>query len=32
MEFFPHIDVMMVESTIDLPDQDTQWIPEVNTF
>ena len=32
MEFFPHIDVMMVESTIDPPDQDTQGIPEVNTF
>ena len=38
MEFFPHIDVMMTidvmmaKSTIDLPDQDTQGIPEVNTF
>ena len=32
MEFFPHIDVMMAKSTIDLPDQDTQGIPEVNTF
>ena len=38
MEFFPHIDVMMTidvmmaKSTIHLPDQDTQGIPEVNTF
>ena len=32
MEFFPHIDVMMAESTIDPPDQDTQGLPEVNTF
>ena len=32
MEFFPRIDVMMAESTIDLPDRDTQGIPEVKTF
>ena len=32
MEFFPHIDVMMAESTIDLIDQDTQVLLEVNTF
>ena len=27
IEFFPHIDVMMVESTINSPDQDTQGPP-----
>ena len=32
MEFFPHIDVMMSKSTIDPPNQDTQGLPEVNTF
>ena len=32
MEFFPRIDVMMAESTIDLPDRETQGIPEVKTF
>ena len=32
IEFFPHIDIMMVESTINSPDQDTQGLPGVNTF
>ena len=32
MEFFPHIDVMMAESTINSPVQDTQEPPNVNTF
>ena len=32
IEFFPHIDVMMAESTINFPDQDTQEPPGVNTF
>ena len=32
MEFFPHIDVVMVESTLDPFGQDTQGLPEVNTF
>ena len=32
MEFFPHIDVMMAESTIDPPNQDTQGLPKKNTF
>ena len=34
MKFFPHIDVMMVESTINPPppDQDTQELPKMNTF
>ena len=32
IEFFPHIDIMMAESTINSPDQDTQGPPEVNTF
>ena len=32
MEFFLHIDVMMAESTIDPPDQDTQRLPKVITF
>ena len=32
MEFFPHIDVMMAESTIGPPDQDIQGLPKVNTF
>ena len=32
MEFFPHIDVMMAECTIDLPDQDTQGLPKMNIF
>ena len=32
MEFFLYIDVMMAESTINFPDQDTQGPPEVNTF
>ena len=31
-EFFPHIDVMMVESTIISLDQDTQGPLGVNTF
>ena len=31
MEFFPHIDVMMAESTINFPDWDTQGSPEVST-
>ena len=32
IEFFPHIDVMMAESTINSPDQDTQGPPRVNTL
>ena len=32
MEFLPHIDVMMVESTINSLDRDTQGPPRVNTF
>ena len=32
IEFFPHIDVMMVESTINSFDQDTQGPLGVNTF
>ena len=32
MKFFPHIDVMMAESTIDPPDQEIQGLLEVNTF
>ena len=32
MKFFPHIDVMIAESTINPPDQDTQGHPEVNIF
>ena len=32
MKFFPHIDVMITESTINPPDQDTQGLPEVNIF
>ena len=32
IEFFLHIDVMMVESTINSPDQDTQGPLRVNTF
>ena len=32
IEFFPHIDVMMVESTINSLNQDTQGPPGVNTF
>ena len=32
MEFLPHIDVMMAESTIGPPDQDIQGLPKVNTF
>ena len=32
IEFFPHIDVMMAESTINSPDQDTQGPPGLNTF
>jgi len=32
MKFFPHIDVMMAESTLDPSDQDTQGLPEVNIF
>ena len=32
MKFFPHFDVMMAESTVDPSDQDTQGLPEVNTF
>ena len=32
MEFFPYIDVMMAESTINSPDQDTQEPPKMNTF
>ena len=32
MELFPHIDVMMAESTVNPPDQDTQGLPKLNTF
>ena len=32
IEFFPHIDVMIAESTINSPDRDTQGPPRVNTF
>ena len=32
IEFFPHIDVMMTESTINSPNQETQGPPRVNTF
>ena len=32
MEFFPQIDVVVVESTLDPFDQDTQELLEVNTF
>ena len=32
IEIFPHINVMMVESTINSLDQDTQGLPGVNTF
>ena len=32
MKFFPYIDVMMDESTVDLFDKDTQGLPKVNTF
>ena len=32
MKFFPHIDVMMVESTINSPKRDTQGPLGVNTF
>ena len=32
IEFFPHIDIMMTESTINFPDQDTQGPLGVNTF
>ena len=32
MKFFPHINVMIAESTINPPDQDTQRLPEVNIF
>ena len=32
MKFFPHIDVMMAESTINSPDRDTQGPLGVNTF
>ena len=32
IEFFPHIDVMMAESTIISLDQDIQGPPGVNTF
>ena len=32
MEFFFHIDVMIVESTINPPNQDIQGNLEVNTF
>ena len=32
IEYFPHIDVMMAESTINSPDQDTQGPPGLNTF
>ena len=32
IEFFPHIDVMITESTINSPNQDTQRPPGVNTF
>ena len=32
IKFFPHINVMIAKSTINPPDQDTQELPEVNTF
>ena len=32
MEFFPQIDVVVAESTLDPFDQDTQELLEVNTF
>ena len=32
MEFFPYIDVVVAENTLDPFDQDTQELPEVNTF
>ena len=32
MKFFPHIDVMMAESTINSPDRDTQGPLGVNIF
>ena len=32
IEFFPHIDVMMTESTINSPNQETQGPLGVNTF
>ena len=32
IEFFSHINVMIAESTINSPDQDTQGPPGVNTF
>ena len=32
MEFFPQIDVVVAESTLDTFDQDTQELLEVNTF
>ena len=32
IEFFSHIDVMMAESTINSPDQDTQGPSGLNTF
>ena len=32
IEFFPHIDVMIIESTINSLDRDTQGPQRVNTF
>ena len=32
IELFPHIDVMMAESTMNSPDQDMQGLLGVNTF
>ena len=32
MKIFPHIDVVVVESTLDPFDQDTQGLPKVNIF
>ena len=32
MKFFPHIDVIVAESTLDPFDQDTQGLPEVKIF
>ena len=32
IENFPHIDVMMAESTINSPNQDMQGPPGANTF
>ena len=32
IELFPHIDIMMAESTMNSPDRDMQGPPEVNTF